>query len=113
MLQGPTSTYNQDGDRLQQLQQQQLQQQRIVDVEVVRGPVASSPRAEAPTLAGTEAVADLAASPSSQDLTGLSSIAFHSQLHWFSEGLREFCSCQIKSPTCTPSWEITTLLMVM
>lgn len=76
VLQGPTSAYNQDGDRLQQLQQQQLQQQRIVDVEVVRGPVASSassPHAEAPILAETEAATDRAASPSSQDLTGLSS----------------------------------------
>lgn len=79
-LQGPTSVYNQDGDRIQQLQQQQ-QQQRIADVEVVRGPVASSAsssHAEAPTVADAEAAADHAASPRSQDLTGLSCNACHS-----------------------------------
>ena len=77
-MQGPTSVYNQEGDRIQQLQQQQLQQQRVVDVEIVRGPVAScasSLHTEAATLAETEAAVDHAASPSSQDLTGLSSIA--------------------------------------
>lgn len=80
LLQGPTGTYSQEGDRLQQLQQHQLQQQqqRVVDVEVVRGPIASSPspHAAAPLVAELEAAADRAASEPPQDPTGLSSIPF-------------------------------------